>query len=118
MIAVNMNVNDEKMVLSLTLSGHAGQAAAGHDIVCASATILAYTVAQIIKLMQKDKMLAEKPVIRLEKGDIEISCRCNKKESYNSALHTYFTAQRGYSLLADNYPQYITFQMLGKPIQA
>lgn len=116
MITVNMDINEEKKTLSLTLSGHAGQAAAGYDIICASATILAYTVAQVIKLMQKDKLLAKKPVIRLKEGDIEISCRCDSKENYASAFHTYFTAQVGYSLLAHNYPQYITFQTLGKPV--
>ena len=118
MITVNLSADDERRRLSLTLSGHAGQADVGQDIVCASATILAYTVGQIVKFMEDNKELTRKPVIKLEKGDIEISCRCKTDEGYAKALHTYYVAQVGYSLLAHNYPQYVALNSFGKPVEA
>ena len=118
MITVNLAQDDVKRTLSLKLSGHAGQAEIGQDIVCASATILAYTVAQIVKVMESNKELTRKPVIKLKKGDIEISCRCKTDEGYAKALHTYFVAQVGYSLLTHNYPQYVALNSLGEPVKA
>jgi uncharacterized protein YsxB (DUF464 family) len=118
MITVNLSQDDEKKTLSLRLEGHAGQAEVGQDIVCASATILAYTVAQIVKMMEGNKELTRKPTIKLKKGNIEITCRCKTDEGYAEALHTYFVAQIGYSLLAHNYPQYVALNSFGKPTKA
>lgn len=118
MITVNLAQDDEKKTLSLKLSGHAGQADIGKDIVCASATILAYTVGQIVKFMEDNKELTRKPVIKLKKGDIEISCRCKTDEGYAKALHTYYVAQVGYTLLTHNYPQYVALNSLGEPAKA
>ena len=92
--------------LSLKLSGHAGMAEAGHDIVCASATILAYTVAQEAKNMEKRHQLTKPPIIKMEEGDIEITVH-PKKGDRREAMHTFYIAQVGYTLLAYNYPQYV-----------
>ena len=103
---------------NISILGHADYDESGKDIVCASATILAYTVGQIVKFMDDNKELTRKPVIKLEKGDIEISCRCKTDEGYAKALHTYYVAQVGYSLLAHNYPQYVALNSFGKPVEA
>lgn len=118
MIKVKLSQNDEKKTLSLKLKGHAGQAQVGKDIVCASATMLAYTVAQMVKYMETDDKVTRGSTIRLKKGNIEVTCRCNTDEGYAEALHTYFVAQVGYSLLAHNYPQYVSLNSLGEPAKA
>lgn len=118
MIKVKLSQNDEKKTLSLRLKGHAGQANVGHDIVCASATMLAYTVAQMVKYMEDDDKVTRRSTIRLKKGNIEVTCRCKTDTSYAEALHTYFVAQVGYSLLAHNYPQYVALNSLGEPTKA
>lgn len=92
--------------LSLKLSGHAGMAEAGRDIVCASASILAYTVAQEVQNMENRHQLAEPPIIRMDAGDAEITIKPVDEATYD-ALHTFYIAQVGYSLLAYNYPQYV-----------
>lgn len=97
----------------LKLKGHAGYAEEGKDIVCAGATILAYTVAQTAKFMYEEKALRKKPTIRLDPGDAEVVMK-PKKEYYAEALHTYFVAQVGYSLLAHNYPQYVEVKSFGE----
>jgi uncharacterized protein YsxB (DUF464 family) len=118
MIKVKLSQNDEKKTLSLRLKGHAGQAQVGQDIVCASATMLAYTVAQMVKYMEADDKVTRASTIRLKKGNIEITCHCKTDEGYAEALHTYFVAQVGYSLLAHNYPQYVSLNSLGEPAKA
>lgn len=114
MISATFLKDRERGVLSLTLSGHAGAAEAGHDIICASASILAYTVAQEVKNMEKRHQLAEPPIIRLEEGDAEITVKPANDAAYADALHTFCVAQVGYSLLAYNHPQYVELVMLNE----
>lgn len=99
--------------ISLTLDGHAGQADIGHDIVCSSCSILAYTVAQIVKCEEKNKSFKSKPVIVLEKGKAVISCE-PKKAMYNEILHSFYVAEVGFTLLAHNYPHFVDLTMFGK----
>ena len=107
MLTVSFNFDRDKREASLCIKGHAGQAKIGQDIVCASASILAYTVAQIIKAMDSHKDLEETPTINLEHGDGIVSCRAKDDYLYSEVLHTFFVAQTGYTLLAHNYPQYV-----------
>ena len=92
--------------LTLILQGHAGQAELGHDIVCASCSILAYTVAQLIKNADSVDDLKEPPIINLNSGDAIISC-IPTEEAYNTILGIYMFAEVGYKLLAHNFPQFV-----------
>ena len=92
--------------ISLKLTGHAGAAKKGEDIVCASASILAYTVAQTVQYMHAEGGLRKKPRIEFADGNATIVAK-PKAESYAEVLHTCFVAQVGYSLLSHNYPQYV-----------
>ena len=107
MITATFTKDTENGRLSLKLSGHAGAAEAGRDIVCASASILAYTVAQEAKNMESMNQLREAPIIRMDEGDAEITVCPRDGEDFSDALHTFYIAQVGYSLLAHNYPQYV-----------
>lgn len=107
MVRVTFEKQGDK--ISLKLDGHAGQAATGQDIVCSSCSILAYTVAQIIKSEGENGSLKEKPIIILERGRAYISCR-PKIHMYEELLHTYYVAEVGYTLLAHNYPEYVELE--------
>lgn len=108
MIKIEFTTNDKHGRLSLKVKGHAGQAEIGKDIVCASASILAYTVAQVVSNIESKGGLKKTPTIKLLKGDTVITC--HPKEEYMDELaHTYYVAEVGYSLLAHNYPQYVDF---------
>ena len=96
----------------MKLSGHAGQAEKGRDIVCSAASILAYTVAQTLQFMYEQGDMQKKPHIKLAEGDTIIVAK-PKPETYAEALHTFFVAQVGYHLLAHNYPQYVTLSSFG-----
>lgn len=106
MITIHFSYNPEFFLLSLRVSGHAGQAEEGHDLVCASASILAYTLASMVK--QYEARMTEKPIIKLESGDSEITCRPEPKH-FSRILRYYETAKEGYRLLAANYPEYVSY---------
>jgi len=92
--------------LTLRLKGHAGQADIGHDIVCASASILAYTVAQFVKEAEASGYLKTPAEIKLESGDAIVSCKPND-DMLIDMQNVYLFAEKGYHLLAHNYPQYV-----------
>ncbi len=112
MVKAEFFTNKESGSITMKLSGHAGQAESGKDIVCAATSILAYTVAQTLQFMYEQGELQKKPHLKLVEGDTIIVAK-PKPESYADALHTFFVAQVGYHLLAHNYPQYVTLSSFG-----
>ena len=107
MLHVKIKYRKDTREASLLLSGHAGQAEAGRDIVCASASILAYTAAQIVAAMESHGDLTSPPTVKLDSGNAEISCVSRNDDTYAELLYMLFVIGMGYKLLAKNYPQYI-----------
>ena len=107
MITVSFFRDKKSKTLILKVSGHAGAAEAGHDIICASASILAYTVAQEAKNMERRHQLSEPAYIRIDDGEAVITIFPKNDAAYADALHTFYVAEVGYNLLAHNYPQYV-----------
>ena len=94
--------------LSLRIEGHAGYAEEGKDIVCASASILAHTVAHKVGLLDRFGAFKEPATIKLESGDTEITCVPPDSDLlYHSLRGIYEFAGTGLCLLAQNYPQYV-----------
>ncbi|MBR2478923.1 MAG: ribosomal-processing cysteine protease Prp [Clostridia bacterium] len=87
--------------LSLRLEGHAGYAEHGKDIVCASVSILAYTLASFVNEV-------ENSTVDLTSADTTIECATTDETVVNAYLY----AKRGYELLAFNYPQYVRLNTL------
>ena len=92
--------------LSLRIEGHAGYAEHGKDIVCASASILAYTVAQYVEYEDNQDNLKAPAEIKLESGDSVVSCE-PKEETLKWLWDAYQFAKMGFLILASNYPQYV-----------
>ena len=90
----------------------------GHDLICASASILAYTIAHIVITMERHGDLEGDPIIALESGDAVITIKCKNNDIYAEAAHAYFVAQAGYSLLARNFPQFVELITVGEPSKA
>ena len=103
---VNVTFTESGKILSLRLEGHAGYADIGKDIVCASCSILAYTVAQFVMEAENKGDLASPPQIDLESGNTTISCEPTEAV-LNGMRDMYSFAKLGYTLLAHNYPQYV-----------
>ena len=113
MIKASFKRDEESKAIIMTVKGHAGQDNTGHDLVCASASILAYTVAQTIKYIQSQGGLRKRPRIELKDGDALIICK-PKDDYFAEALHTFFVAEVGFSLLEKNYPKYVDLNMFGE----
>ena len=107
MINIIFDTDKDTYRLSLIIKGHAYHGEAGQDIICASASILTYTIAEIASKMIKAGKIAENSVIKLLEGDAFINMHCMGKEAYNELLGAFNTIMTGYKLLAENYPQNI-----------
>ena len=93
----------------LTMTGHAGAADPGHDLVCASASMLAYTLAINVANMA-DQGQVRQPITKLSDGDAEISC--NPKSNLKNTITLVFdTICAGFELLAQQYPDNISYEI-------
>ena len=93
----------------LTVTGHAGSAEPGHDLVCSSASILAYTLAANVANMA-DAGQVRQPIINIREGDTEISC--NPKHNLKATVTLVFDSVCvGFQLLAHDYPEYISYEI-------
>ena len=109
MITVTFTESGNK--LSLRVEGHAGYAEHGQDIVCAAASILAYTVSAFIKEAERCGDLKTAPTIKTESGDVTISCEPTDA-AYHAMQSAFHFALAGYALLKHNYPQCVSLHDL------
>lgn len=93
----------------LTVTGHAGSAEPGHDLVCASASMLAYTLAANVANMADNGQVRE-PIVKMDEGDTEISC--NPRHNLKASVTLVFDSVCvGFELLAHDYPEYIKYEI-------
>lgn len=99
---INVTFTEMPRKLALRVEGHAGYAESGKDIICSSASILAYTLASFL-----DGYPSVDKKVRISAGDTLIECVCADKKTYAKVKDAYDQTMRGYELLAYNYPQYV-----------
>ena len=93
----------------LTMTGHAGSADPGRDLVCASASMLAYTLAVNVTNMAGQGQVRQ-PITKLNEGDAEISC--NPRSNLKHVVSLVFDSIcLGFELLAHDHPAYISFEI-------
>ena len=97
--------------IHMTLKGHADAAPKGEDLVCASATMLAYTVAQVVQFLFEQDKLKKKPKIHIKEGAATIIATPTE-DAYAETLHAFWVAQCGIHVLCRNYPQCVTLEHL------
>ena len=113
MIKATFKRDKEIEAIILKVDGHAGQDVSGHDIVCSAASILTYTIAQYLRFVDEQKGLKNKPHIELNEGNAIIIAK--PTEDYEGEVfNAFFVAEVGFSLLAQNYPQYVELKMFGQ----
>lgn len=93
--------------LTIAIRGHAEYAEAGKDIVCASVSILAMTIAQFAGTL-KDEGLAN-PEIRMDKGDVYIDVNPHSYTTYDDVLWVVDNMCAGFELLAQQYPDNVEY---------
>jgi uncharacterized protein YsxB (DUF464 family) len=105
-----INITFDPKNFELKIEGHAGQAKKGEDIVCASVSMLFFTLAE--SLNRSVEMLKKAPIIQYEDGNGYLKCR-PRKEYMGNIARTYWTILVGIELLAEQFSQYITFKVIG-----
>lgn len=111
MIKASFTRTEDKTFL-FKIDGHAGQDDSGHDIVCSAASILTYTLAQTMRYVEDQEGLELNPIIQLNEGNAIVLVR-PKEEYEGEVAQTFFTIEVGFSLLAQNYPQYVELKPFG-----
>lgn len=94
------------------VEGHAHSGEVGHDLVCASASILAHTLATLAKNMENAGQV-KYPTVELTEGYALIAC--NVPSRYKPTVtFAYDAICAGFDLLAQSYPDNISYQIRGK----
>ena len=94
----------------VSITGHAKSGESGHDLVCASASILAYTLASFVQNM-KDAGQIHNATLRLTDGDALISCK-SPSSHISSIMLVFDTICGGFELLARDYPDNISYERI------
>ena len=95
----------------VTIEGHAGSGPEGHDLVCASASALALTLAGNVSYMEAQEAVRN-VVIKLDEGDAEIQCTAYRRYK-DSVEQIYRAICVGFELLATKYPENISYDVRG-----
>jgi uncharacterized protein YsxB (DUF464 family) len=111
MITAKFYIKPSRGSIHMTIKGHSQAAPKGEDLICASATMLAYTVAQAVQFLHEQGQLKKKPKIHIDDGEATIIATPTE-EAYAEALHTFWVAQCGIHVLAHNYPQNVKLEHL------
>ena len=96
----------------VSIEGHAQSGEIGHDLVCASASTLTYTLAAFVENMKKAKQVYN-PKVELNEGDALIYCEPPSR--YKGSVTLVFDSIcAGFELLARDYPDNISYEIRGK----
>ncbi len=108
MIQASIGAQEDKLWLSMY--GHAEGGAYGHDLICAAATTLVYTLSQVVTNMDGRGELKEAPGIHITHGEAQISFRPKDPEQGRITMDV---LRAGLGCLAHNYPQNISLYFIG-----
>lgn len=95
---------------SLTVEGHSLSAEKGKDLVCASASILVYTLAAFIKNLKGSGIAAE-TIVQIEEGNTELCCKIAPAFDCTVAL-VFDSICAGFDILAQDYPEYVKYEII------
>ena len=95
----------------VTVEGHAGSGPEGHDLVCASVSALALTLAGNVYYM-KSQDAVYRDIVKLKDGNAEIQCTPHRR--YRDSVEQVFRSICvGFELLATKYPENISYSVMG-----
>ena len=104
-----INVTYYKAINRVTIKGHALSGVPGHDLVCAGASTLAYTLAANVGRME-EMCLVDDALVALEPGRAEIRC-VTERECAAIVEAIFDTVCVGFELLSRDNPDYISYEI-------
>lgn len=114
MITIAFDYQQKTGTLRMTMDGHAGAGKKGSDLVCASATMLAYTLAQAVQELYRSGLLKRKPRLCLHDGWADIIATPRLLGQAES-LMAFWTVQAGARILHSNFPGCVQLTPLRLP---
>ena len=111
MVKIHFWQEKDSGTICMKVQGHANAAPYGEDLICASASMLVYTVAQAMTFYHEQGYLKEKPKIKIRSGKAKVYA-VPKEDYYAETLHSFWVAQCGAHVLAKNYPEYVSMNHL------
>ena len=106
-----INVKYHRFYNKLTVEGHAESAPKGEDLVCSAASILVHTLRANVENMVKSG-IAVNPEMVIRDGYAKVRCRAVRLHE-NTVAATFQAVCVGFEILADKFPDYISFKILG-----
>lgn len=95
---------------SVTIEGHAYSGEPGHDLVCAAASILAYTLADNVQAAEANGWLRDMTV-KLNEGKAEIVC-VPIDDCRGVVGLIFLSICAGFRLLAESHPENIQYKVV------
>ena len=96
---------------SVRICGHAGSGEAGHDLVCAAVSILAYTLASYVGRMEEMGAATYSSAV-LRSGEAMIVCTPTKEMS-GEVTRVMDSICEGFKILAGEFPKNVTYERVG-----
>lgn len=104
-----VNIIYHRDLCRVSIEGHALSGEAGHDLVCASVSALAYTLAAFVENLHAVGQVQSRRV-ELSEGDALIKCSPPKR--YKSSVILVFDAIcGGLELLARDHPENVSYEI-------
>ena len=113
MISVVLNANKGNGSLELHMRGHADSGEYGKDLICASASILAYTYAYEVDNKEPGFFLKE-PIVSLEEGEANITCLTKTSDDFEEMLTIMSVIAHGFYVLMNEYPECVRIKLFGE----
>ena len=107
-----INVTYDRKRLILKVKGHAQSGEAGHDLVCAAASILVYTLSANVTELCADRRRVRRPVLDIREGDTTIACAPVHGMQAVTTL-VFDTVCAGFAVLQQRYPENIAYKVVG-----
>lgn len=106
-----INVKYQRIYNKLTVEGHADSAPKGEDLVCSAASILVHTLSANVGNMV-NAGIAVNPETDIRDGYAKIRCRAVRGHE-NTVASIFQAVCVGFEILADKFPDYISFKIMG-----
>jgi len=106
MIRVSVRADEESA--QVIVSGHAGHAEYGHDIVCAGVSVLTNTLANLARRWAYDGIV-DLYLVQPEIEPSHIFVRTGGNSAVNAAIRTFIEA---YGQIAEQYPDNVSLEIL------
>ena len=107
-----INVTYDRKRLILKVKGHAHSGEAGHDLVCAAASIRLDTLSANVTELCADRRRVRRPVLDIREGDTTIACAPVHGMQAVTTL-VFDTVCAGFAVLQQRYPENLSYKVVG-----